>query len=84
VRGRHWFLFVDQEGGTRCDSVEDLSGPTAALSGPFFPTWRFRELTRQFLRDLKSGAERRAASRRRLPGAGSASCDAIESGWHAA
>ncbi len=61
VRGRHWFHFAEQAGGTRCDSVEDLSGPTVALSGPFFPTWRFRELTRRFLLDLKSGAERRAA-----------------------
>jgi len=26
VRGRHWFLFTDQQAGTRCDSVEDLSG----------------------------------------------------------
>jgi hypothetical protein len=61
VRGRHWFLFSDQEGGTRCESVEDLTGPTVALAGPFFPTWHFRELTRRFLRDLKAGAERRAA-----------------------
>ena len=61
VRGRHWFLFADQEGGTRCDSVEDLTGPTVALCGPLFPTWRFRGLTRRFLQDLKSGAERRAA-----------------------
>jgi len=61
VRGRHWFLFADHNGGTRCDSVEDLTGPTVALSGPFFPTWRFRGLTRRFLQDLKSGAERRAA-----------------------
>ena len=61
VRGRHWFHFAEQEGGTRCDSVEDLSGPTVALSGPFFPTWRFRGLTRKFLADLKAEAERRVA-----------------------
>jgi len=61
VRGRHWFLFADQEDGTRCESVEDLTGPTVALAGPLFPTWRFRELTRRFLRDLRAEAERRAA-----------------------
>jgi hypothetical protein len=61
LRGRHWFYFADQEGGTRCESVEDLTGPAVALAGPFFPTWRFRELTRLFLRELKAGAERRAA-----------------------
>ena len=61
VRGRHWYHFSDQEGGTRCDSVEELTGPTVTLSGPFFPTWRFRGLTRTFLADLKAEAERRAA-----------------------
>lgn len=61
VRGSHWFLFSDQEGGTRCESSEDLTGPTVALAGPLFPTWRFRQLTRRFLADLKAGAERRAA-----------------------
>jgi len=34
---------------------------SVSLSWLFFPTWRFRELTRRFLLDLKSGAERRAA-----------------------
>jgi hypothetical protein len=63
VRGRHWYYFTECEGGTRCDSVEDLSGPTVTLSGPFFPLWRFRELTRMFLVDLKAEAERRAAGR---------------------
>lgn len=61
VRGRHWFLFTDQEGGTRCESIEDLTGPAVSLAGPLFPTWRFRQLTRRFLADLKAGAERRAA-----------------------
>jgi hypothetical protein len=61
VRGRHWFHFSDQEGGTRCESLEDLSGPTVALAGPLFPMWRFRQLTRRFLLDLKGEAERRAA-----------------------
>lgn len=61
VRGRHWFLFSDQAGGTRCESIEDLTGPAVALAGPLFPTWRFRQLTRRFLADLKAGAERRAA-----------------------
>jgi ligand-binding SRPBCC domain-containing protein len=61
VRGRHWFLFSDQEGGTRCESSEDLTGPAVTLAGPLFPTWRFRQLTRRFLADLKAGAERRAA-----------------------
>jgi ligand-binding SRPBCC domain-containing protein len=60
VRGRHWFHFLDKGGGTRCDSVEDLSGPTVVLAGPLFPEWRFRELTRRFLSDLKAGAEGRA------------------------
>jgi hypothetical protein len=60
VRGRHWFLFAEQEGGTRCESAEDLTGPAVALAGPLFPTWRFRKLTRDFLRELKAGAERRA------------------------
>jgi uncharacterized protein YndB with AHSA1/START domain len=62
VRGRHWFHFSEQEGGTRCESVEDISGPTVALAGPFFPLWRFRELTRRFLVDLKAEAERRAST----------------------
>jgi uncharacterized protein YndB with AHSA1/START domain len=61
VRGRHWYHFSDQEDGTRCDSEEELTGPTVTLSGPFFPTWRFRGLTRKFLADLKAEAERRAA-----------------------
>ena len=60
VRGRHWFHLSDHGGGTRCDSVEDLSGPAVVLAGPFFPEWRFRDLTRRFLGDLKAGAERRA------------------------
>ena len=63
VRGRHWYHFTEVEGGTRCESVEDLSGPTVSLAGPFFPLWRFRELTRRFLEDLKKEAERRAAVR---------------------
>jgi hypothetical protein len=32
------------------------------LAGPFFPLWRFRELTRRFLADLKTEAERRTGS----------------------
>ena len=60
VRGRHWYHFTELEGGTLCESVEDLSGPTVSLAGPFFPVWRFRELTRRFLADLKAEAERRA------------------------
>lgn len=60
VRGRHWFHFSDHGDGTRCDSVEDLTGPAVALAGPFFPERRFRALTRRFLEDLKAGAERRA------------------------
>lgn len=61
VRGRHWFIFTEQEGGTRCESREELSGPTVTLAGPFFPLWRFRKLTRRFLADLKEEAEKRAA-----------------------
>lgn len=61
VRGRHWFTFSEQGGGTRCESSEDLTGPTVTLAGPFFPLWRFRELTRRFLADLKAEAEKRAA-----------------------
>ena len=63
VRGRHWFYFSEQGGGTRCESVEELSGPTVTLAGPFFPLWRFRELTRRFLADLKAEAEKRVAVR---------------------
>jgi uncharacterized protein YndB with AHSA1/START domain len=63
VRGRHWYYFTEQGGGTRCESVEELSGPTVTLAGPFFPLWRFRELTRRFLRDLKMESEKRAAGR---------------------
>ena len=63
VRGRHWYYFTEVGGKTRCDSVEDLSGPTVTLSGPFFPLWRFRGLTRRFLADLKAEAEKRAAGR---------------------
>ena len=63
VRGRHWFRFSEQEGGTLCESDEEISGPTVSLAGPFFPLWRFRELTRRFLEDLKKEAERRAAVR---------------------
>jgi hypothetical protein len=62
VRGRHWFSFSEQGGATRCESLEDLSGPTVTLAGPFFPLWRFRALTRTFLQDLKAEAERRAAA----------------------
>jgi ligand-binding SRPBCC domain-containing protein len=62
VHGRHWFHFSEHEGGTRCDSAEDLSGPAVTLAGPLFPLWRFRELTRRFLGDLKAGAERRAGN----------------------
>jgi hypothetical protein len=62
VRGDHWYHFADADGGTRCDSVEDLTGPTVTLAGPFFPLWRFRALTRKFLADLKAEAERRAAA----------------------
>ena len=61
VRGTHWYFFSEQGEGTLCESVEDLSGPTVALAGPFFPLWRFRGLTRRFLEDLKAEAERRAA-----------------------
>ena len=63
VRGDHWYYFREIEGVTLCESVEDLSGPTVTLAGPFFPLWRFRELTRRFLVDLKAEAERRAAGR---------------------
>jgi len=63
VRGRHWYRFTEIEEGTRCESVEDISGPTVALAGPLFPLWRFRELTRRFLIDLKQEAERRASTR---------------------
>lgn len=62
VRGRHWFTFTEQAGGTRCESLEALSGPTVTLAGPFFPLWRFRELTRRFLAELKAEAERRTAA----------------------
>lgn len=61
VRGRHWFYFSERSGGTRCESVEELSGPTVAVAGPLFPVWRFRELTRRFLLDLRAEAESRAA-----------------------
>ena len=60
VRGRHWYYLTEFEGGTRCESVEELSGPTVTLAGPFFPLWRFRALTLRFLADLKAEAERRA------------------------
>lgn len=63
VRGRHWFRFSEQGGMTRCESSEDLSGPTVTLAGPLFPLWRFRGLTRRFLVELKAEAERRAAGR---------------------
>jgi uncharacterized protein YndB with AHSA1/START domain len=63
VRGRHWFHFSEENGATRLDSLEDLSGPTVGLAGPIFPIRRFTELTRQFLAELKTEAERRAASR---------------------
>ena len=61
VHGSHWFHFTETPDGTLCKSLEDLSGPAVTLAGPLFPLWRFRELTRRFLRDLKDGAERRAA-----------------------
>ena len=63
VRGRHWYVFTEHEGGTRCESAEELTGPTVTLAGPFFPLWRFRNLTRRFLQDLKAESERRAAGR---------------------
>ena len=69
VRGRHWFHFSNHGEGTRCDSVEDLAGPTVALAGPFFPEWRFRGLTRRFLADLKAGAELRAGGQTTLASA---------------
>lgn len=62
VRGRHWFRFRENGGGTLCESDEEISGPTVALAGPLFPLWRFRMLTRRFLADLKREAERRAAA----------------------
>lgn len=62
VRGRHWFYFSEEDGATRCDSLEDLSGPTVGLAGPVFPIRRFTELTRRFLAELKTEAERRVAS----------------------
>jgi hypothetical protein len=62
VRGRHWYRFFEQGAGTRCESDEELTGPTVALAGPLFPLWRFRALTRRFLQDLKAEAERRAAA----------------------
>ena len=61
VRGTHWFFFSEREGGTLCESAEELTGFTVALTGPFFPLWRFRGLTRRFLEDLKAEAEKRAA-----------------------
>src|SRR5512133_802680 len=42
VHGRHWFHFSDEGGRTRCDSLEDLTGPVVTLAGPFFPLWRLR------------------------------------------
>jgi uncharacterized protein YndB with AHSA1/START domain len=63
VRARHGYVFTDHAGGTRCESAEDLTGPTVTLAGLLFPLWRFRGLTRRFLQELKTESERRAAGR---------------------
>jgi hypothetical protein len=64
VRSRHLFLFSEEPGGaaTRCESLEELSGPLVALAGPLFPLGRLRGLGRRFLEELKAEAERRASS----------------------
>lgn len=60
VRSRHWFHLREGEGGTVCESVEELSGPLVTLAGPLFPLGKLRRLTRRFLEELKAEAEARS------------------------
>ena len=57
IRGRHEFLFTENDGKVRLFSREVLTGLPVAFGGIFFPLWRFRTLTREFLEDLKKYAE---------------------------
>jgi hypothetical protein len=57
IRGRHEFLFTEKDGRVRLFSREVLSGPPVAFGGIFFPLWRFRTLTREFLEGIRKYAE---------------------------
>ena len=57
IRGRHEFLFTENDGKVRLFSREVLTGLPVAFGGIFFPLWRFRTLTREFLEGIRKYAE---------------------------
>jgi|Deesub1362A_J573_1020465.scaffolds.fasta_scaffold16738_2 uncharacterized membrane protein len=57
IYSRHEFLFEDLGENVKVASIETLNGPSIKISGPLFPGWKIKGLTKKMLEDLKVAAE---------------------------